>query len=65
MMKLLVASLAILTLAKASDHKSMTYYPDGMEDPNVKEKMYWTDGLGIVEDISKFDALYVTHHGCV
>lgn len=63
MMKLFF-SLALLALAEGSDHKSTAYYPDGTVDPNVREKMYWADGQGIVEDIGMFDALYVTHHGC-
>lgn len=48
----------------ATAEKDSAYYPDGMENPNVKNKMYWADSMNVLEDISKFDALYITHHGC-
>ena len=53
--------------AMGDDHnnnKDTTYYPNGMTNPNVDEKMYWENAQGIVADINQFDTLYVTHHGC-
>ena len=46
------------------DNKDTTFYPNGMTNPNVNEKMYWEDARGVVADIDQFDTLYVTHHGC-
>ena len=63
-MKLLVASLFLFAMATVAAERSTAYYPDGMEDPNVNTKMYWADAISVLEDISKFDALYITHHGC-
>ena len=45
-------------------NKDDAYYPSGMMNPNVNEKMYWEDADGVVADINQFDTLYVTHHGC-
>lgn len=54
----------LLLAAIAMAEKDSNYYPDGMENPNVRNPMYWADANNILEDISKFDALYITHHGC-
>lgn len=61
-MKVVVVLLLLLSLAAAE--KDSAFYPDGMENPNVDRKMYWADAMNILEDISQFDALYVSHHGC-
>lgn len=55
-------TLVVVTLARAE--KDSAYYPDGMENPNVNNKMYWADAANVLEDLSKFDALYISHHGC-
>ena len=60
-MKILYASL-LLSAARAS--KDTTYYPEGMTNKNVNEKMYWRDANNVVEDLDEFDALYVSFHSC-
>ena len=54
----------VLLAAVVKAEKDSAIYPDGMENPNVNNRMYWADSVSILEDISQFDALYITHHGC-
>ena len=56
--------LLLCSLVVSSAERDSAVYPDGMENPNVNQKMYWADATNVLEDISKFDALYITHHGC-
>ena len=58
-----VAALLLAALAYAE--RDSAFYPDGMENPNVNSKMYWADSNNVLDDLSQFDALYITHHGCV
>ena len=61
----LALSAALLSRAAVSAEKDTQYYPDGMSNPNaVSSKMYWADASNVLNDIGKFDALYVTHHHC-
>ena len=57
--------LAFVALARASDNKDIHYYPPGRSNPNVGARMYWRDAVGILRDLSSFDALYVRHESCV
>ena len=59
-----IASLWFVVAIVVSAEKDSAFYPDGMENPNVNNKMYWADSMNVLEDISKFDSLYITHHGC-
>jgi hypothetical protein len=61
MMRFLIVVCALVAVAAEKDS---AYYPDGMENPNVDDKMYWADATNVLEDIAQFDALYITHHGC-
>lgn len=60
-MKLLVSALLV---ALAAANKDDTYYINGIESPNQGEKMYWGEGVNVLEDLEQFDALYVTYHNC-
>lgn len=44
--------------------KDDSYYMAGSGNPNVNEKMYWKDADNILQDLSKFKALYVDYSGC-
>ena len=44
--------------------KDSTYYPPGKSNPNVYDKMYWHDSLDVLNDLDKFDKLYVVFHNC-
>jgi hypothetical protein len=44
--------------------KDTNYYRPGVSNPNVNEKMYWRDSFNVLEDLSKFDRLYVKFHSC-
>ena len=57
--------IAWLAIAAVSADKDGSYYPEGMENPNVNKKMYWAEAGNVLDDLSQFDALYVTHHNCV
>ena len=59
-----VVAVLLLWTALAQANKDSAFYPDGMENPNVNNKMYWADAINVLEDIGQFDALYITHHGC-
>jgi hypothetical protein len=57
---LIVLLLAAVTTAE----KDGNYYPSGMKNPNVNEKMYWRNAYDVIDDIASFDALYVKFHSC-
>lgn len=57
---LLVSSL----FARCGAEKDSNAYPWG-SNPNVKNKMYWKDSPNVLEDLTKFSALYIKVHGCV
>lgn len=59
---LLAAACSSLPFASAS--KDDSYYPNGVTNPNVNDKMYWKEPYNVLEDIDQFDALYVTFHSC-
>jgi hypothetical protein len=59
---LIVSLLAAVNVVNAE--KDGNYYPSGMKNPNVNEKMYWRNAHDVIEDISSFDALYVKFHSC-
>ena len=60
-MKLLVSTLLVALAAAAKD---VAYYENGIESPNEEEKMFWGDGLGVLEDLDQFKKLYITYHSC-
>jgi hypothetical protein len=67
--KIPVATLLILLLAAVSSpivtaEKDGNYYPSGMKNPNINEKMYWRNAYDVIDDIDSFDALYVKFHSC-
>lgn len=53
--------------SKSEVKSDSNYYPSelGMSDPNLDDKMYWAESIDILDDLSSFDVLYVTHHNCV
>lgn len=59
-----VFGILVLWAVVGRANKDSSFYPEGMENPNVKDKMYWANAINVLEDISQFDALYITHHGC-
>ena len=44
--------------------KDSTYYPAGLSNPNVLDRMYWHEAADVLTDLGKFDKLYVQYHGC-
>lgn len=44
--------------------KDSSYYPPGMYNSNVEEKMYWKEGINVLQDLSQFDKLYVQFYSC-
>ena len=66
-MRLSVAFILLVTTCHhdvAIGDKDNTFYPNGMENPLLNEKMYWENADGVLADLNEFDTLYVTHHGC-
>jgi hypothetical protein len=64
MMRGLVGSLAVILLGLGSAYadKDDSYYVAGTGNPNVNEPMYWKDAENVLQDLSKFSALYVRYH---
>jgi hypothetical protein len=64
MMRGLVGSLVVILfgLGSASADKDDSYYVAGTGNPNVNEPMYWKDAENVLQDLSKFSALYVRYH---
>ena len=60
-MKVLVSALLV---ALAAANRDDAYYVGGIASPNQGERMYWGDSLSVLQDLSQFDALYVTYHNC-
>jgi hypothetical protein len=44
--------------------KDSNPYPYG-NNPNNQFKMYWNDAANVLQDLSKFSALFINYHGCV
>lgn len=64
-MKPLLSVIFLALWGPALAEKDSNYYPEGMVNSNVDEKMYWRDASNVLEDLGEFDALYVTFHSCV
>jgi len=45
--------------------KDTDYYFPGFVNPNVKNEMYWKDSINVLQDLDKFEALYIKYHHCV
>jgi hypothetical protein len=54
----------LLAAVTVTAEKDGNYYPSGMKNPNVNEKMYWRNSYDVIDDIASFDALYVKFHSC-
>jgi hypothetical protein len=59
---ILVAIICLFGTSQAS--KDDSYYIAGTGNPNVNEEMYWKDAENVLQDLSKFSALYVQYHHC-
>jgi hypothetical protein len=44
--------------------KDSNPYPYGT-NPNTIFQMYWNDAGNVLQDLSKFSALFIRYHGCV
>ena len=45
-------------------YKDDSYYMAGSGNPNVNQRMYWKDAENVLQDLSKFKALYVEFSHC-
>lgn len=45
--------------------KDSDYYPPGVSNPNVNQKMYWKDAVNVLQDLDQFESLHILFHGCV
>ena len=62
----IVSSLVLfVALGKARAVKDDSYYNANSGNPNVDLKMYWKDAENVMQDLSKFSALFVEFHTCV
>lgn len=58
----IVFSLSLVASSVA--YKDDSYYVAGTGNPNIQETMYWKDAENILQDLSKFQYLYVQFHHC-
>jgi hypothetical protein len=59
------AFLAVCSLTKVVQAaKDDSYYPGGISNPNVKQKMYWHDAHNVLQDLSLFQELRIQFHSC-
>lgn len=54
--------LFLFGLGTVKADKDDSYYVSGTGNPNVYEAMYWKDAENVLQDLSKFSALYVKYH---
>jgi hypothetical protein len=64
MIVLLSCTKILLLLPLYSAEKDSNPYPYG-DNPNNQFKMYWNDAGNVLQDLSKFSALFIKYHGCV
>jgi hypothetical protein len=64
LLQLLVLWLVCTSSTTTWAYKDSNMYRWG-ENPNTHFKMYWKDAANVIQDLSQFQALYVTVHGCV
>lgn len=63
LMKALSFVAAVLPIVLAE--KDSDYYPPGVSNPNVRQKMYWKDAVNVLQDLDQFESLHILYHGCV
>ena len=63
-LKLPIVLLVSFLFAICAAEKDSNAYPWG-SNPNINKKMYWKDSPNVLEDLTKFSALYIKVHGCV
>jgi hypothetical protein len=51
-------------VAVTYDIRDTNYYPSGVS-PYAKNPMYYSEPSGVLNDLTKFDALYIHYHSCV
>lgn len=59
---LVLTGFPVLPVVQAD--KDDSYYMAGQGNPNVNSRMYWKDAENILQDLSKFKALYVQYSHC-
>ena len=63
-MIVLLSCTNIFQLLPLYAEKDSNPYPYG-DNPNNQFKMYWNDAANVLQDLSKFSALFIKYHGCV
>ena len=63
LMKALSFVAAVLPISLAE--KDSDYYPPGVSNPNMRQKMYWKDAVNVLQDLDQFESLHILYHGCV
>ncbi len=63
-MIVLLSCTNIFQLVPLYAEKDSNPYPYG-NNPNNQFKMYWNDAANVLQDLSKFSALFIKYHGCV
>lgn len=59
-----VILLVLLSVVGVQCDKDDSYYKPGSGNPNTNQKMYWKDAENVLQDISKFETLYVEFQHC-
>jgi hypothetical protein len=60
-----VLTVVAIVLSVSLADKDSDYYPPGVSNPNVRQKMYWNDAVNVLQDLDQFESLHILYHGCV
>ena len=65
--KMMMSCVLFFALAVGvAGEKDSDYYFPGFTNPLVdSSQMYWKDSINVLQDLDKFEALYVKYHHCV
>jgi hypothetical protein len=62
---LLTTLVVVAILPKAAySAQDTNYFAPGTSNPNIKNDHYYRDAINVIQDLSKFKALYVKFHSC-
>jgi len=61
---LLTVLLLVVSSSTTNANKDDSYYKAGSGNPNIYQNMYWADADNVLEDLDKFQYLYVEFQHC-
>jgi hypothetical protein len=65
MMVLLQTAIFLGVVVTVATSERYTDYNAGESNPNLENPMFWNDAANVLQDLTKFQALYIKFHSCV